>query len=86
MARNSLHRSAVVLRLSSLQVLDGVTVTLEERTRAELLSADPSVRFGHIMQTLIEILTNQRGQVCSVSFPPGEKITLYLIFIKLFIL
>ncbi|XP_074547471.1 leucine-rich repeat-containing protein 9 isoform X2 [Halichoeres trimaculatus] len=41
-ARNSLHRPAVVLRLSSLQVLDGVTVTLEERTRAELLSADPS--------------------------------------------
>uniref|UniRef100_UPI0037E8E735 leucine-rich repeat-containing protein 9 n=1 Tax=Semicossyphus pulcher TaxID=241346 RepID=UPI0037E8E735 len=41
-ARNSLHRPAVVLRLSSLQVLDGVMVTLEERTRAELLSADPS--------------------------------------------
>ncbi|KAM6969606.1 leucine-rich repeat-containing protein 9 [Tautogolabrus adspersus] len=41
-AKNSLHRPAVVLRLSSLQVLDGVTVTLEERTRAELLSADQS--------------------------------------------
>ncbi|XP_044023700.1 leucine-rich repeat-containing protein 9 isoform X2 [Siniperca chuatsi] len=41
-ARNSLHRPAVVLRLSRLQVLDGVMVTLEERTRAELLSADPS--------------------------------------------
>ncbi|XP_019132652.2 leucine-rich repeat-containing protein 9 isoform X2 [Larimichthys crocea] len=41
-ARNSLHRPAVVLRLSRLQVLDGVMVTLEERTRAELLSSDPS--------------------------------------------
>ncbi|KAG7238506.1 hypothetical protein INR49_030779 [Caranx melampygus] len=41
-ARNSLHRPAVVLRLSRLQVLDGVMVTLEERTRAELLSGDPS--------------------------------------------
>ncbi|XP_039994007.1 leucine-rich repeat-containing protein 9 isoform X3 [Xiphias gladius] len=43
-ARNSLHRPAVVLHLSRLQVLDGVMVTLEERTRAELLSGDPSVR------------------------------------------
>ncbi|XP_028422571.1 leucine-rich repeat-containing protein 9 isoform X3 [Perca flavescens] len=41
-AKNSLHRQAVVLRLSQLQVLDGVMVTLEERTRAELLTADPS--------------------------------------------
>ncbi|XP_022077491.2 leucine-rich repeat-containing protein 9 isoform X1 [Acanthochromis polyacanthus] len=41
-ARNSLHRPAVVLRLSQLQVLDGVMVTLEERTRAELVSADQS--------------------------------------------
>ncbi|KAM9341102.1 leucine-rich repeat-containing protein 9 [Symphorus nematophorus] len=42
-ARNSLHRPAVVLRLSHLQVLDGVMVTLEERTRAELLSTDQSL-------------------------------------------
>ncbi|XP_059209989.1 leucine-rich repeat-containing protein 9 isoform X3 [Centropristis striata] len=41
-AKNSLHRPAIVLRLSQLQVLDGVMVTLEEKTRAELLSADPS--------------------------------------------
>ncbi|XP_041810349.1 leucine-rich repeat-containing protein 9 [Chelmon rostratus] len=41
-AKNSLHRPAVVLRLSRLQVLDGVMVTLEERTRAELLSTDLS--------------------------------------------
>ncbi|XP_026195346.1 leucine-rich repeat-containing protein 9 isoform X2 [Anabas testudineus] len=41
-ARNFLHRPAVVLRLSQLQVLDGVMVTLEERTRAELLHMDPS--------------------------------------------
>ncbi|XP_056151358.1 leucine-rich repeat-containing protein 9 [Lampris incognitus] len=39
-ARRSLHRPAVVLHLSKLQVLDGVTVTLEERTRAELLCTD----------------------------------------------
>ncbi|XP_050982867.1 leucine-rich repeat-containing protein 9 [Labeo rohita] len=37
-ARRSLHRPAVVLHLSTLQVLDGMTVTLEERTRAELLN------------------------------------------------
>ncbi|XP_026155221.1 leucine-rich repeat-containing protein 9 isoform X2 [Mastacembelus armatus] len=41
-SRNSLHRPAVVLRLSRLQVLDGTMVTLEERTRAELLNAAPS--------------------------------------------
>ncbi|XP_051237082.1 leucine-rich repeat-containing protein 9 isoform X1 [Dicentrarchus labrax] len=41
-AKNSLHRPAVVLHLSQLQVLDGVMVTLEERTRAELLSTDSS--------------------------------------------
>uniref|UniRef100_A0A8C2F4X0 Leucine rich repeat containing 9 n=1 Tax=Cyprinus carpio TaxID=7962 RepID=A0A8C2F4X0_CYPCA len=37
-ARRSLHRPAVVLHLSTLQVLDGTTVTLEERTRAEILN------------------------------------------------
>ncbi|XP_060938945.1 leucine-rich repeat-containing protein 9 [Limanda limanda] len=42
-ARKSLHRVPVVLHLSQLQVLDGVMVTLEERTRAELLSCDPSL-------------------------------------------
>ncbi|XP_074516923.1 leucine-rich repeat-containing protein 9 isoform X1 [Sebastes fasciatus] len=42
-AKHSLHRPAIVLRLSQLQVLDGVTVTLEERTRAELFSVDPSL-------------------------------------------
>ncbi|KAK2826054.1 hypothetical protein Q5P01_020268 [Channa striata] len=41
-ARNSLHRPAVVLHLSQLQVLDGVTITLEERTRAELFYVDSS--------------------------------------------
>nr|XP_020446740.1 leucine-rich repeat-containing protein 9-like isoform X2 [Monopterus albus] len=41
-AQKSLHRPAVVLRLSRLQVLDGVMVTLEERTRAELFSTVPS--------------------------------------------
>ncbi|KAL4656332.1 leucine-rich repeat-containing protein 9-like [Arapaima gigas] len=35
-ARRSLHRAAVVLRLTELQVLDGVPVTMEERTQAEL--------------------------------------------------
>ncbi|KAM6961269.1 leucine-rich repeat-containing protein 9 [Aplochiton taeniatus] len=39
-ARRSLHRPVVVLHLSRLQVLDGVTVTLEERTRAEFLCSD----------------------------------------------
>ncbi|KAM3594085.1 uncharacterized protein V6R79_001921 [Siganus canaliculatus] len=41
-ARNALYRPAVALRLSQLQVLDGVTVTLEEKTRAELLNNDPA--------------------------------------------
>ncbi|KAL7889179.1 hypothetical protein AOLI_G00014370 [Acnodon oligacanthus] len=36
-ARRSLHRPVLVLRLPGLQVLDGITVTLEERTRAELM-------------------------------------------------
>uniref|UniRef100_A0A3B3D7C6 Leucine rich repeat containing 9 n=1 Tax=Oryzias melastigma TaxID=30732 RepID=A0A3B3D7C6_ORYME len=41
-AQNSLHRPAVLLHLCRLQFLDGVMVTLEERTRAELLNADPA--------------------------------------------
>lgn len=56
-ARKSLHRPAVVLRLSQLQVLDGEMVTLEERTRAELLSTDPSVRTAHNMHTQSETFT-----------------------------
>ncbi|XP_060780549.1 leucine-rich repeat-containing protein 9 [Neoarius graeffei] len=39
-ARRSLHRPSVVLRLPQLQVLDGIMVTLEERTRAELLCTE----------------------------------------------
>lgn len=42
-ARRSLHRPAVVLYLSTLQVLDGMTVTLEERARAELLNNEAQV-------------------------------------------
>ncbi len=42
-ARRSLHRPAVVLYLSTLQVLDGITVTLEERARAELLNTEAQV-------------------------------------------
>lgn len=61
-AKNSLHRQAVVLRLSQLQVLDGVMVTLEERTRAELLTADPSVRAAHNMHTHTETLTHIQGR------------------------
>ncbi|KAM8915276.1 leucine-rich repeat-containing protein 9 isoform 2-T2 [Spinachia spinachia] len=41
-AKNSLYRPEMVLCLSQLQVLDGVMVSLEERTRAELFSADPT--------------------------------------------
>ncbi|XP_072533364.1 leucine-rich repeat-containing protein 9 [Salminus brasiliensis] len=36
-ARRCLHRPVVVLRLPSLQVLDGISITLDERTRAELM-------------------------------------------------
>ncbi|XP_056616186.1 leucine-rich repeat-containing protein 9 isoform X3 [Triplophysa dalaica] len=42
-SRRSLHRQAVVLHLSRLHVLDGLTITLEERTRAELLSNEAQV-------------------------------------------
>ncbi|XP_077393916.1 leucine-rich repeat-containing protein 9 isoform X3 [Festucalex cinctus] len=38
-ARNSLHRPAVMRSLAQLQVLDGMTVTIEERTRAEITDA-----------------------------------------------
>lgn len=40
--KTSLYRPEMVLRLSQLQVLDGVMVTLEETTRAEL-----TVRTAH---------------------------------------
>ncbi|XP_058242803.1 leucine-rich repeat-containing protein 9 isoform X2 [Hemibagrus wyckioides] len=39
-ARRSLHRPSVVLRLPQLQVLDGITITVEERTRAELMCTE----------------------------------------------
>ncbi|KAK3554466.1 hypothetical protein QTP70_023488 [Hemibagrus guttatus] len=38
--RRSLHRPSVVLRLPQLQVLDEITITVEERTRAELLCTE----------------------------------------------
>ncbi|XP_055009676.1 leucine-rich repeat-containing protein 9-like [Boleophthalmus pectinirostris] len=41
-ARSSVYRAAVVLRLSQLQILDGVVITVEERTRAELLNTESS--------------------------------------------
>lgn len=50
-AKNSHYRPALVLCLSQLQVLDGVMVTLEERTRAELHSIDQPVRTAHNMHT-----------------------------------
>ncbi|KAF7710766.1 leucine-rich repeat-containing protein 9 isoform X1 [Silurus meridionalis] len=39
-ARRSLHRPSVVLHLPQLQVLDGIKVTLEERTQAELMCTE----------------------------------------------
>uniref|UniRef100_A0A3Q3KZ46 Leucine rich repeat containing 9 n=1 Tax=Mastacembelus armatus TaxID=205130 RepID=A0A3Q3KZ46_9TELE len=48
---------SVVLRLSRLQVLDGTMVTLEERTRAELLNAAPSVSSVHITPYYLETIT-----------------------------
>uniref|UniRef100_A0A3B4DQA9 Leucine rich repeat containing 9 n=1 Tax=Pygocentrus nattereri TaxID=42514 RepID=A0A3B4DQA9_PYGNA len=42
-ARRSLHRPVLVLRLPGLQVLDGITITLEERTRAELMLTEGQV-------------------------------------------
>lgn len=47
-ARNSHHRPVVVLSLPHLQVLDGVMVTLEERTSAELLGVETLVRPAHM--------------------------------------
>ncbi|XP_068615227.1 leucine-rich repeat-containing protein 9-like [Brachionichthys hirsutus] len=49
-AKNSFYRPEVVLQLSTLQVLDGVTITLEERTSAELLLTDPSDLTGQCPQ------------------------------------
>uniref|UniRef100_A0A8B9JSA5 Leucine-rich repeat-containing protein 9-like n=1 Tax=Astyanax mexicanus TaxID=7994 RepID=A0A8B9JSA5_ASTMX len=42
-ARRCLHRPVVVLRLPGLQVLDGISITLDERTRAELTYAEGQV-------------------------------------------
>ncbi|XP_076014640.1 leucine-rich repeat-containing protein 9 [Genypterus blacodes] len=54
-ARRSLHRPTVVLRLSRLQVLDGVIVTMEERTKAELLSAEAEASCSEASLTPAEI-------------------------------
>nr|XP_057946424.1 leucine-rich repeat-containing protein 9 isoform X2 [Doryrhamphus excisus] len=43
-ARNSLHRPAIMRSLSQLQILDGMMVTVEERSRAEITdTSDPLV-------------------------------------------
>lgn len=80
-ARNSLHRPAVVLRLSRLHVLDGVMVTLEERTRAELLSTDPSVRTAHNTYLYRAIAIIEDTEVMSLFpsayFPPGTKMKFF---------
>ncbi|XP_076841776.1 leucine-rich repeat-containing protein 9 isoform X2 [Brachyhypopomus gauderio] len=71
MARRSLHRPAVVVRLPRLQVLDGITVTLEERTRAELLYNEgqyPSSPVGGADLTL-------PGLVCRVPLGRGTSLT-----------
>nr|XP_033499540.1 leucine-rich repeat-containing protein 9 [Epinephelus lanceolatus] len=54
-AKNSQHRPAIVLRLSQLQVLDGVMVTLEERTRTELLNAETSYPGASLPATEINL-------------------------------
>nr|XP_043908558.1 leucine-rich repeat-containing protein 9-like [Solea senegalensis] len=41
--QSSFYRPEVVFHLSQLQILDGVMITLEERTRVELLNDDPSL-------------------------------------------
>lgn len=43
----SIYRPSVALRLPLLQVLDGERITLEERTRAELLSIEEIVKTPH---------------------------------------
>lgn len=45
----SIYRPSVALRLPLLQMLDGERVTLEERTRAELLSIEEIVKTMHNM-------------------------------------
>lgn len=52
-SRRSLHRQAVVLHLYRLLVLDGITITLEERTRAELLSNEAQV--AHTQAFIIQV-------------------------------
>lgn len=47
MTNYSIYRPSVALRLPVLQVLDGERVTLEERTRAELLSTEEIVKTTH---------------------------------------
>ncbi|KAM9354856.1 leucine-rich repeat-containing protein 9 [Pholidichthys leucotaenia] len=60
-ARNSLHRQAVMLCLPQLQFLDGVVITPEERTRAQLLSTDPSPSTHHPGASLPTVDINLLG-------------------------
>lgn len=68
-AKSSLHRPAIVLRLSQLQVLDGVMVTLEEKTRAELLNAEPTVRHTQHESPLRHILYILWGHTTICNIP-----------------
>ncbi|XP_051504244.1 leucine-rich repeat-containing protein 9 [Myxocyprinus asiaticus] len=63
-ARRSLHRPSVVLHLPRLQVLDRITVTLEERTRAEILCNEaqgsaPSSGADLTLPGLVPLMTRQ---------------------------
>uniref|UniRef100_A0A8D3DG26 Leucine rich repeat containing 9 n=1 Tax=Scophthalmus maximus TaxID=52904 RepID=A0A8D3DG26_SCOMX len=59
-----LNIGRLVLQLSQLQVLDGVMVTLEERTRAELFSDDSTVRTVHTIHTLSVKIMNKHSLQC----------------------
>ncbi|XP_069571028.1 leucine-rich repeat-containing protein 9 isoform X2 [Brachyistius frenatus] len=60
-AQNSRHRPTVVLLLSQLQILDGVMITLEERTRAELRAADIPPSSQHPGASLLTTEVNLPG-------------------------
>nr|XP_061824855.1 leucine-rich repeat-containing protein 9-like isoform X4 [Nerophis lumbriciformis] len=58
-ARTSLHRPAVMRSLSQLQVLDGLTVTVDERSKAEITDATDS----HICGATSNVITNTQPRV-----------------------
>ncbi|XP_073494840.1 leucine-rich repeat-containing protein 9 isoform X2 [Phyllobates terribilis] len=72
-SRKMFHRQLIVLRLQNLQILDGITVTSEERARAEMHFLEQQVLSGQT--TGIEAVHPTSTLILSKAPPPPLRVT-----------